>query len=292
MKCINEIELELIVLEEKLGKKEVDSRFGEHLQKCVYCNERAAQLKTFYGEFKKISSEPVSLLEYRFIQDIAENFSRWIHIAYPLSFKDTSQSSEGMPVVLAAASKDEKKLTPFNNLGVLTTKDGEILIRLIKTVKNGNITLHLISDHKQNYRNVLVTIPNVNGEFVSDDNGKVHLGNLSLPETTNLLVKVQTPCASFDLTPIDIWGTEEVAQTEIVLTNERNDSIKVEFVPSDLNYALKVHLLKIPSADENNHLRIMVTRGKQNPKIVETKKGLAVFQGLKRNGELIIKVFD
>lgn len=291
MKCLTEIELELIVLDEKLGTEEVAPGVLEHLEKCAHCSERAAKLETFYGEFKKISSEPVSLLEYRFIQDIARNFSRWIYIAYPLSFKDTRQSVVGIPAVLAAASTDVVQLKPFQNLGVLTTQDGEILVRVIRTVKNSEITLHLISDHEQNYRNVLVSIPNVNKEYISDDNGKVHLGDLSLPETKDLLVKVQTPCASFDLTPLDIWGTEEVAQTEIVLTNERNDSIKVEFISSDLDYALKVHLLKIPSAD-NKRLRIMVTRGKRDPKIIKTKKGLAVFQGLKRNGELSIKVFD
>lgn len=291
MKCLTETELELIVLKEKLGKKGVSPRFKEHVQECAHCSERAAQLETFYGEFKKISSEPVSLLEYRFIQDIARNFSRWNHIAYPLSFKDTPHSVVGVPVVLAAASTEVIKLKPFQNLGVLTTEDGEILVRVIRTVKNGEITLHLISDHKQNYRNVLVSIPTVDKEYISDEKGKVHMGDLSLPETTDLLVKIQTPCASFDLTPLDIWSTQEVAQTEIVLTNERNDSIKVEFIPSDLDYALKVHLLKIPSAD-NKRLRIMVTRGRQDPKIIKTQKGLAVFQGMKRNGELIIKVFD
>lgn len=291
MKCLTEIELELLVLKKKLGKKEVNPRFKEHVQNCAYCSMRTDRLEIFYGEFKKSSSEPVSPLEYKFIQDITRNLSSWIHVACPLPFQDIHQSKDRLPAVLAAASTDVARLKPFHNLGVLTTEDGEILVRLIRTEKNSHITLHLISDHPQNYKNVLVTIPNVDKEYISDNMGKVHLGNLSLPKATDLLVKVQTPFASFDLTPIDIWGAEEVAQTEIVLTNERNDSIKVEFIPSDLNFTLKVHLLKIPSA-ENNHFRIMVTRGKQDPKMIKIKKGLAVFQGLKKNSELSIKVFD
>ncbi len=292
MKCITEIEMELIVLRGKLGETPVNLKVKEHIHNCAHCSERATRLETFYGEFRKIVSKSVSLLEYKFIQDLAGHFSSWRHIAYPLSFENASHSVEGIPAVLEAASTDVVQFKPFQNLGVLTTRNGKILVRVIRTAKNSDITLHLISNHEQNYKNVLVEIPNVDQEFISDNRGKVHLGNLSLPATTDLLVKIQTPFASFDLTPIDIWGTEEVAESEVVLTNESNDSIKVEFIPSGLDYALKVHLLKIASTDENNHIRIMVTRSKRDPKILQPKKGLAVFQGFKKNGELTIKVFD
>lgn len=292
MDCLSEIQLELFVLNERLSKQKFGLEVREHLEECAFCKRRIEHIDGFYREVENNLQKPTSPIENNLVQSLSRKLSKWIHIARPLPLLGRKRLSVSSPVVLAAASTDTGVSLPFANLGVLTTEDREILVRLIKTMKNGEVTLHLISDNEQNYKNVLVTIPDVEGEFFSDENGKVHLGKVELPESDYLIVKVQTPCATFNLTSLDIWTTEEIAQTEVVLTNERNDSIKIEFIPTDIDYMLKVHLLKIPSAGEENRLRVMVTRGTKDPFVKRVEKGVAVFQRLRRNGELNIKVFD
>lgn len=288
MNCLTDIEIELFALR-KDNVQGVLVQYSKHMETCSFCLGRYRDTYQFYHDagifIRKLHSDK----EMALVKSLERIPVQHTHIALPFY---TQASLKPDPVsVMAAANILSPETRVTENLGILATKEKDILIRVMKSSLRGEIDLHLISENEQKYRNVLVRLPFLPDEFTSDENGKVNLGNIELPELSEMKVEVQTPIAAFDLSAINFKKERIESQVEVVLTNENNDSIKCEFIVSELNYTLKVHLIKFRDVNETK-LRVMVSHGKQAPNLVPAQKGIAVFQGLESEGGIRIQVFD
>lgn len=288
MQCLTDIEIELLVLQEGESQKDLSRQAG-HIKTCLFCSGRIKDARMFYNDVADFVEKPLSQREKALVKELEITARQNIHIAYPFFMQTRPQID---PVsVMAAANMLAPTPGIVDNMGVLATKGKDILIRIMKSAANGEVDLHLISENEQKYRNVLVRLPFLQDEFTSDENGKVHLGDVELPELEDITVEVQTPRAAFDLSAINFENEQIESQAEVVLTNEDNDSIKCEFIAAEPDYTLKVHLIKFMDAEENK-LRVMVSRSKQAPNLVQAQKGIAIFQGLEPRGNIRIQVFD
>jgi len=285
MNCLTETELEQLVWD-----CNVQAAWRTHLQQCDFCRDRFHWLTSYYQRFQEeyeLSLTPNLRSVLGTQTDLAKQRT---YIAYPfVSERVPPLPPKGFPILKADSKTDD----PFENLGVLVTENQEVLVRVMRNTDTKEVTLHLIAESAEKYRNVLVRIPSLEGEYISDEHGRVSLGRVMLPSRDELFVEVQTPRATFELASLEFPQDQLVAQTEVVLTNEQNDSIRVEFIPADLRYTLKVHLLTLRQKEEKSHLRVMVVRRSNGQRWMKAaQKGVAVFQGLQQNGELRIQVFD
>jgi len=285
MNCLTEFEIEQLV-----RNCNVNAAWHTHLQQCDFCRDRFHWLTSYYqGVQKEYESCPTPAIKTILgTQDVAAKSGTYI--AYPfISKRVPPLPPKNLPILRADSDTNE----PFENIGVLVTENQEVLVRVMRNTETKEVILHLIAGSADKYRNVLVRIPSLEGEYTSDEYGRVPLGRVILPSREELFVEVETPRATFELASLDLPQDQVVAQTEVVLTNEQNDSIRVEFIPTDLRYTLKVHLLTLRQEEEKNHLRVLVVRRSNGQRWMKAvKKGVAVFQGLQQNGELRIQVFD
>lgn len=285
MNCLTEIEIEQLVRD-----CNVQRGWRTHVQQCDFCRDRLRWLTSYYQRFQEeyeLGPTPV-------LKSILGTQGRVVkpgtYVAYPfISKRVPPLPPKNFPVLRADSNIND----PFENLGVLVTEDQEVLVRVMRNTDTKEVTLHLIAESTEKYRHVLVRIPSLEGEYTSDEHGRVSLGRVILPSRDELSVEVQTPRATFELASLEFPQDKVVAQTEVVLTNEQNDSIRVEFIPADLRYTMKVHLLTLREEGEKSHLRVLVVRRSNGQRWIKAaQKGVAVFQGLQQNGELRIQVFD
>jgi len=292
MKCFTEIDLEILASRWHL-KQPSDEESFDHISVCSFCNERFEEKKRFYFEMGEYYKRLPTSRENALVKEIGPAIPEHVFIAFP--YVPPQHNIADRISIMAAQSDSLPVSRVVENIGLLATQKQDVLVRIMRTVSNKEIFLHLISEREEYYRNVLVRLPFSDKDYIADASGKVTLGKIELPELSTLTVQIQTPFTSFDLSTFNLEQDIYASEAEVVLTGEDNNSIKVEFLPAELDYTLKIHILKLDrehSVFPKDKLRVLVTRGKNDHHLTHPKKGIAVFQGLKKDGEIRIQVFD
>jgi len=194
--------------------------------------------------------------------------------------------------ILAAETESSSQNQRFVTLGTFANQTGDLLVRALKDTATGEVSLHLISDKESQYRHVLVSLEGLEGEFPSDAHGKVILGKVELPDLRSATVHIKTPLTSFELGSLKRADDEILAKSEIILRNEQNESLRIEIVPSELDYTLKVELLNLAVVPKEQNLKVMITKGPKDVQVRNVEQGIAVFEKVRDGGGLVIHVFD
>ena len=288
MRCIGEKELEKFVIDHLLSG-ENSPEIQEHLLQCSFCQERydllleefKLTLSTYTQEFST-DIEAVA-------QELAPNKPLTAHYLEPENF------AEPLPPPYPLLAAESEVPTPpgnLENLGSFATHGGDVLVRALRNTETGEVTLHILAEEPRKYRNVLVKIKGLEGEFPSDNEGIVHLGPVQLPPLKDTSLEIKTPLSTFKLEALAKSSTTLPAQWETLLRNEADDSIKIIVEPNEGGVTLKVQLLKIGASSGKSPLKVMVTHGNQETLIRGAQQRIAVFEKLQPQGELVIHIFE
>ena len=282
MKCIDEKELEIYVIKELNGET-LSHSISNHISECNYCSNRINEMRLFYKEFINQVKQPVSQNEKNKVENLKNNQNPFTIETKFVNINSDPTAVFGHSVMHAETLRSELK-TLFKNYTVLMSEDKNILIRIMKNIETGNLTLHLISEEESKYSNVIVKISSIDRDYITDKDGIVSLGKINLTHLESLKVFVRTPLSEFELTSLD-------SKNETILTNDAKDSIKIEFIPGELNQTLKVHLLKIKDYKNHGKLKIVCTKGNTTNSSMTSDKGIAVFHEFDKDKGVKIKVF-
>lgn len=279
---------------ERLALDQVSTRSGllpPHLEVCNLCQSAFVELVNFYQavqiEFKQIAETST-------LQILEAHLSKQPTTIYKFDALHLLPVPRQIPeykYALAADSGVEASQQGTKSVRVFASADGHLMIRVLCDPQ-GEYTLFLMADAEALYANVLVHILGMDREYVTDGQGRIHLGKIELPPIEKLGVEVRTASDSYDLKQLFIAQKTQIGAGEITL--ERGDSrkIKLEITPSGRQYHLKVTVETHALQSDKEQVRVMVIRETGQPLIQSTRRGVALFQELDHPTDLQIKIFE
>ncbi|MBL7026751.1 MAG: hypothetical protein ISR87_15010 [Candidatus Marinimicrobia bacterium] len=286
--CLTSAQLERLALDQLSSRRIV---LPPHLTVCNLCQSALTELVTFY---EAVQDEYKRIAETNTLQTLEAHLSNKPSGIYKFDALHLLPLPRQIPEykhALVADSGVEASPQGTKSISVFASADGQLMIRVLRDPKN-EYTLFLIADSEALYANVLVHIIGMDREYVTDGQGRIHLGKIDLPPIEKLGVEVRTASDSYDLKQLFIAQKTQLGAGEIIL--ERGDSrkIKLEITPAGSQYHLKVTLEAHALHSDLEQVRVMVIRENGQRLIQSTRRGVALFQELDHPTDLQVKIFE
>lgn len=217
-----------------LNSDQVDREYlDEHLQKCALCR--------FYVERRKRQ-----LLE---ISDMwnGGKKSRIIRLSPVVNEIYINGDSESR-----LAAKGISDSEPNNSI-TLASPDKEILLRAVRDHRTHDVWLYLIAEDRDKYLKALVKPFGINKEFLSDEKGRINLGQIEWPIKENLTAEIFLPKAVFNMSPIEA-DMDEAGSVE--LQSSDGDRIKVTVSGKGRSRRLDIKLLDVLGLAEGEMVKV------------------------------------
>ncbi len=288
MICLTSTQIEQLALEQVFSGSDLPPA---HLEVCTFCQAAFTEMLNFYeqtkAEFKRISEGAA-------LQAIETRLSEKRSSIYRLDTLHLIPIQKQLPEIkytLAADSGVETTQLGTHSVGVFASADNRLMIRILCDPK-GEYTVFLIADAQALYAHVLVHILGLDREYVTDGQGRIHLGKIELPPINHLGVEVKTATDTYDLNQLFIAQNTRIGEGEITVDRGDSRQLKLEIIPSGSRYRLKVTVQTSDIQPGKEKVRVMVVRENSQPLIQSTLRGVALFQEIEHPTDLQIKIFE
>ncbi|MEW5794841.1 MAG: hypothetical protein AB1772_00640 [Candidatus Zixiibacteriota bacterium] len=205
-----------------------------HLESCPACRFQAAQAAKELEELK----------------DVWGGGLESVIVLRPRS-EDTLTDITSV-TTLAAQGNDR----PRESASVtLTSDDQRLMLHAVRDARTREIWLYLKADDPDTCRNVLVTPFGGDRELLTDESGRINLGEIEWPQPERLTAEVRLPRATFRLSRVDQLA-DRGSSSE--LESPSGDRIKVTFTGEGRYRKLTVQLLELAGTRGDAPLRVAI----------------------------------
>lgn len=283
MNCLTDQEIAFVFAHERRG--EIIARQLDHIARCTFCSDRYLDYKLRVLDVVPAENIQPSPTEKILTASLTKPGKSLFHIAYP--FYAQARSFVTPYSTLAAANDRPIPKNSVESVGVLATVDRELMVRVLRHPQTNETELYLIAEDELRYRNVLVHVPSLAKNYISDDAGRVFLGNIPLVNMEDLTVEVQSPRATYNLTVPE-------GPVATILSHSSGQSIRVRCIPEQVDYRLKITLLKNKTLTEfePSSFRVMLKQADQKPQLSATRDRVSEFRSVVPGSTARLQLFD
>ena len=262
---------------------------GGHIETCEFCQEFCDDYRLFLNSLNAARSESLPQ-KARAIADRLFDSARNAFII-PLKIM-TTEPAVACNDILLAADGEEKGLAAVTNLATLYSEDPEIVLRLMRDMEQGNDYLQLISDETNLISQVLVSIPELGREYLTDNTGRADLDKSDIIDYKSLKWQVKLPKAQFDFRPLDYDPEKVEYQNQYILETEHNDKIKIEFVGKSMGKQIAVSILQIDGSTDYGPVKIVISQHNESHAYEAAPKKSLIFHISDSADAINIRLFD
>jgi antitoxin (DNA-binding transcriptional repressor) of toxin-antitoxin stability system len=166
-------ELEAYILE-NLRDPERVIYVRDHLQECEFCREMVTDFEEYLQELK--AAEPVRITS---INDLR------------IDLKPLAEENQRTPLFMAADGSS-KKPSRSSSLGTFYSEKPELVLRVMSS-ESGSRYLQLMGDDPESYANVMVRLPELDYEFMTDSTGCADISGYDFGQVEKLSWQVKMP---------------------------------------------------------------------------------------------------
>jgi len=255
-----------------------------HIIKCEFCQEFCDNYQLYRESIKKASRE-----------NIPEKFQKLADRIFSDSLKGKIiylQPLGESPASFALAADGEKKRPGIVNLAELCSEEPELILRVMRDNTKGHDYLQLISNDPKVASHVLVQIPDIEKEYLTDNEGRAILDESLIADVSHLKWQIKMPDAVFSLKPL-VYDPDAVEyKKDVVLETEKDDKIQVTFEGKTEGKQISIRILQLEGKTEFDPVRVSVSqKGISQVKDVSPDKKIS-FNIAKPNDEIKIRLFQ
>jgi len=161
--------LETHALDPDAPPGEIGTELASHLEHCPACREWVEYLRSFYGKFRRLpfSASPT-------LQGLLESLKPPATVFHLQPFQRWKQG-DVRPVrrtTVLAASSDTLSVTRYHRLGVLSSEEEGVVLRLIYDAQENVVDVFLVSSEPRKRQHAIVSFPVLHLECVTDVEGR------------------------------------------------------------------------------------------------------------------------
>ncbi len=258
-RCPTEWEWDRYVLDPEIPEHEA---LALHLHSCPYClllvNELHKEWRSVRGPIILVSLE-----------------DSW-----------TDMSQQALAAMGATNAREPESAT-------LASDDRGIWLRAVRDPSSHDLWLYLNSEEGEPIARQAIVRPfGTEQDLLTDDLGRINLGQIAWPEKDMLRAEVRLPKAVFHLAPITVSNTSG-GTTE--LTTTRGDKIRLSWKGDRINRCLQIDIATLRDLVPDTPIKIAIRSDPQlSPFTIRTipPTGTASFEGVDDSGSLEIYIYQ
>ena len=263
----------------KFADNRLDETLAEevrlHLEQCELCREYVENQRLFADSLRQAEKEAMPQKALKLADRLYKEAlaGRMVSLK-PLLPKDA--------VELRLAADGDKEFTPHVlNLTTLCSENPEIILRVMRDFERGEDYVQVITDDPALSSHVMVQIPELQREFITDDNGRADLGVGVVDKPDQLSWQIRMPNAIFSLEPL-VYDPDRTEYVEdILLTSEKQDKIKVTFEGKTEGKQISIRILELDGRTDFGVIRVSVSQ-----------RHTTLFKNIKRDESLSFDLID
>ena len=175
----------------------------------------------------------------------------------PLNVMSTGQS---LGQTHMAADGSGKTIRPAINLATLYSEDPEMVLRVMRDSEQDIDYLQLIGTDPELTAHVLIQIPEINKEYVTDDFGRAVVPKGELGDVETLHWEIKLPDVRFDLRPV-VYDPEHVESVhEVTLETDQHDRILVTFASKTAGKQILIRVLELDGQTDYDSVRVSMSQ--------------------------------
>ena len=260
------------------------SEISAHLDECEFCREFCDNYRLYAGSLEEALGEETPE-KFKKLANRLYRESFGSRIIYLIPFEKT-------PAMFHLAA-DGTKETAVNveNLSTFYSEEPELVLRVMRDKNKGYDYLQLISENQEIASNVLVQIPELKKEYLTDMRGRAKLEESLLMDLSHLKWQIKIPNAIFSLKPL-VYDPEAVEyEKEVILETDKDDKIKVRFEGKTEGKQISIQVLQLEGRQDFGSVRILITqKSSQQLKEIAPDKELH-FDIIDPGAEINIRLF-
>lgn len=279
----SKIELRLFV-EGQLDDSGKKSEISTHLKKCEFCKEFCDNYVLYIKSL--VEAGQVNIPEkFKSLADRLYKESFGSRIIYMTSFKKTPTTFR------LAADGTKRNNTGVENLSTFYSENPELVLRIMRDKNKGYDYIQLIGENQEITSNVLVQIPELKKEFLTDAGGRAKIEESLLMELSHLKWQIKLPDAVFSLEPL-VYDPESVQyKKEVMLETEKADKIKICFEGKTEGKQISIRVLQLEGKQDFGPIKILLSqKNRQQIKETAADKDL-YFEIIDPDAEINIRLF-
>ncbi len=251
-------------------------RIKEHLKQCEFCREFVENYRLFGQSLDDAAEESIPPEALQLADRLYSDALAGRIISLEPLFSKASEPK------LHLAADGEKEFRPrVQNLTTLYSENPEVIMRVMRDLDSGEDYLQLISDDPAFSAHVMVQVPELKRELITDDSGQAMLesGFLEVPE--KLTWQIKMPEAVFSLEPLVYDPNKTEYAKDIVLETERQDKIKVTFEGKTEGKQISIRILELDGKTDFGQVKVSVSQ-----------RHASAFKDIKRDESLSFDLVD
>ena len=239
----------------KLADGEPARSIEAHIAECEFCR----QYCDLYRQEQALQSEAdaVEITETdRLMADRIYNQAMAGRVI-PLNMMSTGQS---LGQTHMAADGSGKTIRPTINLATLYSEDPEMVLRVMRDSEQDIDYLQLIGANPELTAHVLIQIPEIKKEYLTNDFGRAIVPKGELDDVETLHWEIKMPDVRFDLRPI-VYDPEHVESVrEVTLETDQHDRILVTFASKTAGKQILIRVLELDGETGFGSVRVSISQ--------------------------------
>ncbi|RKX23865.1 MAG: hypothetical protein DRP47_12200 [Candidatus Zixiibacteriota bacterium] len=193
----------------------------------------------------------------------------------------------------ALAADGDKEFSPsVQNLMTLCSEDPEIVLRVMRDHSQNQDYLQLISDNPLMTANVLVQIPELSLQYVTNSDGKAELDKTFDDSIEKLKWQIKLPDVVYDLEPL-VYDPDKTEYAEDVeLKTDRDDRIRVTFEGKTEGKQISIEILALDGRDDFGEVIVAITQKSQPQSVAARLQKPVTFDLVDNDSTINIRLFQ
>ena len=241
-------------VEKRLEQAEVES-IRQHLEDCEFCREFSDDYRMLHESLRAAEQEELPPEA----QTLANRLYHAALAGRVIPLKILGPGADGHELPLAADGEQQAKPSPDRAL-TLYSEDPEIVLRIMSGPQPDDNYLQLISEDAGLVSQVLIRAPQLDREFVTDEQGRAELGSPPPVLTDDLKWQIKMPDAVFDLEPLAYDPEKTEYSRQIVLATDKQDKIEVTLEGKTEGKKLSLRIIALEGRTDIGRVTVVIDR--------------------------------
>lgn len=272
-----------LLVDRALPEKEA-AEIERHLKECEFCREFAGSYRLWRQSEREAAATPSSaktdeLADRLFVESLG---GRIIEL-HPLP-------GESGALLLAADGRTGES-AKVRHLATLCSEEPELVMRLMRDLEAGCDYLQLIAEDANLARGVMVQLPELKRQFITDTTGRAVLEGISLEKPDDLKWQIKMPDMIFDLEPLKYDPEKVEYSSETVLETSGQDRIKVTFEGRTEGKQITIRILELDGSTDFESVRVAVTQDENTQSATAEPDKTLIFESIDARLPINIRLF-